>query len=60
MTENVTSQLLPEHLKAIQSKLATMAEDLHDLKADMRGLKSHMGKFMQSEISQGSVIASMQ
>ena len=60
MAENVTNQLLLEHLKAVQAKLAAMAEDVQDLKADMRGLKAHMAGFMQSEVGQDSAIASMQ
>lgn len=47
MTDNVTNELLLETLKAIQTKLSDMASDLHDLKADMRGIKGHMAAFMQ-------------
>ena len=60
MSDNVTNQLLLEHLEAIQSKLSSMANDINDLKADMRGLKSHMAGFMQSEVAQDSAIATMQ
>ena len=60
MSDNVTHRLLLEHLKAIQSKLSSMANDINDLKADMRGLKSHMAGFMQSEVAQDSAIATMQ
>ena len=60
MSDKVTNQLLLEHLEAIQSKLSTMANDIGDLKPDMRGLKSHMAGFMQSEVAQDSAIATMQ
>ena len=60
MSDNVTNRLLLEHLEAIQSKLSSMANDVNDLKADMRGLKSHMAGFMQSEVAQDSAIATMQ
>ena len=64
MSNKVTNQLLLEHLKAIQSKLSTMANDIGDLKSDMRGLKSHMAGYMQSEVAQDmaqdSAIATMQ
>ena len=36
MSDKVTNQLLLEHLKAIQSKLSSMANDVSDLKSDMR------------------------
>lgn len=60
MTENVTNALLLEHLKSIQSKLATMAEDMIDVKTELRGLKSHLAGFMQSDVAQDSAIASLQ
>ena len=56
---NVTNELILEHLKAIQGKLSTMADDLTDVKADMRGLKTHMAGFMQSEVAQDGVLASI-
>lgn len=40
MADNVTNELLLETLKAIQSKLADIASDIVDLKADMRGMKA--------------------
>ena len=60
MSDNVTHPLLLEPLEAIQSKLSLMANDVNDLKADVRGLKSHLAGFMQSEVAQDSAIATMQ
>ena len=60
MSDKVTNRLLLEHLEAIQSTLGSMANDVSDLKSDMRGLKSHMAGFMQSEVAQDSAIATMQ
>jgi hypothetical protein len=60
MADHVTNELLLETLKAIPAKLSDMAGDLHDLKADMRGLKGHMAAFMQSEVAQDGPIASIQ
>lgn len=60
MADNVTNELILEHLKAIQSKLADVASDVHDMKIDVRGVKGHMASFMQSEVSQDSAIASLQ
>lgn len=56
---NVTNELILEPLKAIQGKLSAMADDLTDVKADMRGLKTHMAGFMQSEVAQDGVLASI-
>ena len=60
MAENVTNELILEHLKAIQAKLADVASEVHDLKADVRGVKGHMASFMQSEVSQDGAIATLQ
>jgi hypothetical protein len=60
MPDNVTNELLLETLKAIQAKLADIASDVVDFKADMRGLKGHMAAFMQSEVAQDGAIASIQ
>lgn len=53
MADNVTNELLLETLKAIQSKLADIASDIVDLKADMRGMKGHMAAFMQKRSRTG-------
>ena len=60
MTENVTNELLLETLKAVQSKLTKVADDIADLKTDMRGMKGHMAAFMQSEVAQDGTLASIQ
>lgn len=60
MAENVTNELLLETLKAIQSKLGKVADDIVDLKSDMRGVKGHMAAFMQSEVAQDGTLASIQ
>ena len=57
MTENVTNELLLETLKASQAKVA---DDIADLKTDMRGVKGHMAAFMQSEVAQDGTLASIQ
>lgn len=59
MAENVTNELLLETLKAMQAKLAAIASDTQDVKADMRGLKGHMAAFMQSEVAQDNALASI-
>ncbi|MGH7022345.1 MAG: hypothetical protein ACREEB_02000 [Caulobacteraceae bacterium] len=51
MADNVTNELLLETLKAIQTKLAAMADDLVEVKTDIRSLKSHMVALMQTEVA---------
>ncbi len=60
MADNVTNESFFATLQAIQAKLTDVASDIVDLKADMRGLKSHIAAFMQSEVAQDGAIASIQ
>lgn len=60
MTDNVTNELILEHLKAIQGKLTTMASDIADIKADNRAHRSLTTGLVQSEDLHGGQIASMQ
>lgn len=59
MTDNVTNQLILEHLKTIQAKITQMSTDIADIKDDMRGLKAHMAGFMQSEVRQDGDLAAL-
>ena len=60
MTDNVTNQLLLEHLQAIQAKLAAMDGRMNELQADVRRIKSPMASFMHAEVSHDSSMAAMQ
>ena len=60
MRENVTNELLLEHLKSIQAKLTSMDNRLGNLETDVRAIKGHMVSFMQTELAQDSTIAEMQ
>lgn len=60
MTDNVTNELLLEHLKSIQTKLTSMDNRLGNLETDVRAIKGHMVSFMQTELAQDSTIADMQ
>ena len=60
MTDNVTSELLLEHLKAIQAKLVQMAGDISEIKADNRAHRSLTTGLVQSEDLHGGQIATMQ
>ncbi len=60
MKENVASGSIPEHLKAIQSRLSTMDDRLRNLETDMRSVKGHMASFLQAEVAQDGAIAAIQ
>ncbi len=57
---DVTNELILEHLKAIQAKLADMSADIADIKADGRAHRSLTTGLVQSEDLHGGQIASMQ
>ena len=60
MADNVTNELLLEHMKDLQAKISGMQTDIGDIKADIRGIKGHMVTFMQTELVQDGTIASIQ
>ena len=59
MAENVTNELILEHLKAIQSKLSTMDVRMQNLETDTRSVKGHMASFLQAEVAQDGAIAAI-
>lgn len=59
MAENVTDELILEHLKSIQSRLSTIEGRLQSLETDMRSLKGHMVSFLQAEVAQDNTIAAI-
>ncbi len=59
MADNVTNELLLEHMKAMHGRLEQIASDIGDLKIDMRGIKTHMGAFLTSEAAQDGAIAGL-
>jgi len=60
MTSTITNELMYETLKPIQTKLAEILSEIHDIKADNRGLKAYMAGFMQSEVAQDSTVAGLE
>ncbi|WP_419901167.1 hypothetical protein [Kiloniella sp.] len=60
MTDNVTNELILEHLKSIQTKLTSVDNRLGNLETDVRAIKGHMVSFMQTELAQDSTIAEIQ
>lgn len=60
MADNVTNELILEHLKRIQATLGRMDERLGSLESDSRTIKGHLANFMQSEVRQDGDIASLQ
>lgn len=59
MADNVTNELLLEHLKAIQSKLAQHDERFTAIEGDLRSVKGHLASFMQAEIAQDTTMAEL-
>ena len=59
MAQNVTNELILEHLKQVQSKLSNMATEISEIRADMRSLKGHVASMLQSDVSKDGEIAAI-
>jgi|TARA_A200000159_G_C7021131_1_gene213937 peptidoglycan hydrolase CwlO-like protein len=59
MAQNVTNELIIEHLKQVQSKLSDMAIEISETRSDIRGLKGHVASMLQSEVSKDGEIAAI-
>ena len=59
MAENVTNELLLENMKAMRAELARVANDVSDVKADVRSVKAHMAAFLMAEAAQDGAIAAL-
>ena len=59
MAQNVTNELILEHLRQMQSKLSNMATEISETRADMRSLKGHVASMLQSEVSKDGEIAAI-
>lgn len=60
MTDNVTNELILEHLKDIQAKMAQVMLDIADIKADNRAHRSLTTGLVQGEQLRGEQIATLQ
>jgi hypothetical protein len=59
MSDNVTNELLLEHLKAIQAKLARHDEAFQRIEGEIRVLKSHIYGIVQAEMGRDPDMASL-
>ena len=60
MTENVTNELLLEHLKRIQTKLTDHDERFGRLESELRTIKAHVVGLVQSDLTRDADLASTQ
>jgi len=59
MADNVTNELLLEHMKAMHARLDQVGNDIADVNSEMRAIKTHTAAFMQSEAAQDGAVASL-
>ena len=60
MPDNVTSELILEHLKAIQAKLARISGDISEIREESRAHRSLTSALVQSDDLRGTQIAHIQ
>lgn len=58
MTDEPDSLTL-RYLRRLDEKIDKLTDSVHDLSADVRGIKSHMAGFMQNEVAQDGALASI-
>jgi hypothetical protein len=59
VADNVSNKRLLEHLRLVQEQLRSLTDDMSDVKADVRGMKTHLAGFMQTELAQDGALASL-
>ncbi|MGR3435471.1 MAG: hypothetical protein ACU0CO_11385 [Shimia sp.] len=57
MAENVTNELLLEHMKRIQERLSRVEHGMDDLMTELRSHKAILGALVSSEAAQDGRIA---
>lgn len=60
MADNVTNDLLLEHLKSIQAKMTKIDERLDNIEARIRIIEDRLASFMQYERLHDNNIAALQ
>lgn len=56
---NVTNELLLEHLRAIQTKLSDQGERLSRIEAELRTTRAHVAALVQSDLNRDADYASL-
>ncbi|WP_174803498.1 hypothetical protein [Martelella limonii] len=59
MADNVTNELLLEHLKAIQSRMTNLEHGQAEIKTTLIGMQQHMLGFMTQTTAHESAIANI-
>jgi chromosome segregation ATPase len=60
MADNVTNELILEHLKAIRAEIGTLQSDMSDVKASLTSLRQHLSGFMSTDAAHEGALASVQ
>ncbi len=54
MADNVTNELILEHLKALQEDAKVARLERHEIRDEIRALKGHMAALLQSDLNRDS------
>ena len=54
MPDNVTNELILEHLKALQEDAKIARLERHEIRDEIRALKTHMAALVQSDLNRDS------
>ena len=59
MPDNVTNELLLEHLKALREDAKTARAERHEIRDALRALKGHVAALVQSDLNRDAEHASL-
>lgn len=54
MTDNVTNELLLEHLKALHREAKIAREERREIRDEIRSVKAHVAALVQSDLNRDS------
>ena len=57
MADNVTNELILEHLKAMRSEMSDMRSRLSSVESEMRAVKGHLAVLVQADLGRDERIA---
>ncbi|MEO0487888.1 MAG: hypothetical protein AAF092_18475 [Pseudomonadota bacterium] len=60
MADNVTNELLLEHLKAIRSEMSEVRARLSSVENEMRAVKGHLAVLIQADLGRDERIANFE
>lgn len=59
MADNVTNELILEHLKSIRAEIGSLQSDMTDVKSSLTSMRQHLSGFMSTDAAHEGALASV-